>query len=535
MSKKNFSRRKLLGWLGVSTAASLLENPYSLVYQNIIDGLLAKASAAGTNPRRYLYIQFAGAPARWTFDLFLTPYSTQGFQSNGNIGTRYVAQNGQYTDVEYATVLKNGIQVPWLWQFDVPKSTGGNRPMTDLLKNLVVLQGISTTNPGHPGSQLLHFRPTGSTQSMGALSADLSSTPIPAVNISNSNFVFKSKAGKSAVSLASGGNILKNLLNPFIGVTSATYNSQKQILDNSIQRALGSIESLALQGHEGAATIIDNRKGAENLLRTGFGDLDTIWPQLRTKYSDLITRAIDPTQRLAGINDLPIGTTGSRDGAYSVESGVVVSTPDLRDLISPTSSIQIMAEHFAVAEYVLLNNLSSSVSISPRQLILNAANAGVNAFNFDEHFAGKMTTLYLNSMYNRAFAACLLELIDQLQAGQIFNETVIDVGGEFNRSGRTDGFGSDHGWQGKSVALYSGAIQGPLILGNLRNDTDRNHQGTWGYGGVVSQLGTQLGLNHMAATIAYLLRTPSPITSAQSLVTTQNGVIVPLIEKTKIV
>ncbi|MCB9024865.1 MAG: hypothetical protein H6625_00985 [Bdellovibrionaceae bacterium] len=45
----------------------------------------------------------------------------------------------------------------------------------------------------------------------------------------------------------------------------------------------------------------------------------------------------------------------------------------------------------------------------------------------------------------------------------------------------------------------------------------------------------QLGLNHMAATVATLLRTPSPITSASSLIQLSGSNLIPLIEKTKIV
>lgn len=545
MSNQNLSRRRLLGLFGLATGASII-NPYAVLCNSILDGIIMKANAqaAGLTPRRYLNIQQPGAPSRWTFDLFLTPYSSTNFIKNAMVGTEYVAAteggvqrftNVKYTTYTYTTKSGGVINVPMLWKYQVPRAGSGTRPMTDLLDNLLCLQGITTNNAGHPGSQSLHFRPTGAVKSMGALSADDSTNPISAVNVSALRYLFLSKKGKTAVNLGNGGNIIKTLLDPFMADTStaalANVRNDRAALNTQVNRALASIDKLAIAKHQGAVTIAENRLDAEDLLQAAFSNVDTAWTQLLNKYSNLISRAIDPTQVLAGINNLPIGTTAVRDRTYQFNNeDNLVTAPDLRTMITSNSRIQNMAEHFAVAEYILVNDLSSSITISPRTLSVSNANVGTHVF--DEHQTGKMPVLYLNSMYNRAFASCLLELIDRLKAKGIFDETVIDVGGEFNRNGGNDGFGSDHGWMGKSVALYSGAIKGPVILGNLANDNEN----TWGKGGVVPQLGRQLGLNDMASTIAYLLRTTSPVTSASSLVTIDSdGTVNPLIEKTRIV
>jgi hypothetical protein len=140
-------------------------------------------------------------------------------------------------------------------------------------------------------------------------------------------------------------------------------------------------------------------------------------------------------------------------------------------------------------------------------------------------------------MYYRAYASCLLELIDRLKAENIWNDTVIDTAGEFNRAAKGIGTGSDHGWQGASAAIYSGAITGPIVLGNIKKETGATsaYPGTWGYGAPVTGLPSgQLTLGHVAATLAFLLRTQSPITAYSKIIGTDGtGKIVPTIELAK--
>ena len=535
ISHNGLMRRGLLRSIGAISLGAALPGPTQILFEAILNGIVSKAHAQSLDPRRYLYIQQAGAPSRWTFDLFLTPYSTD-FMANGMLGTRYTNAGGRYTGVEYSTITRMGLRIPHMWQFEVPKAGGGTRPMTDLLANMIQMRGINTGNAGHPGSQLLHFRPLGATQSTGALSGDASDAPLPGVNISANNYSYLSKAGKSAVNLGSSGNIIQNLLNPFIGRSPASFRANKDKLKDAIKLALNDLDEHAINQHEEAIVIAESRKGAEELLEAGFGNLTTVWNQLLGKYRTLIQRAIDPSQSIPGINDRPIGATGVRNGTYNLNTfSNRVTMADLRGLITTNTQIQFMAEHFAAAEYVLVNDLSSSVTISPRQMFrLGTAGNAAPSSRFDEHNSGRMTILYLNTMYNRALSSCLLELIDQLKAKGIWNDTVIDVGGEFNRSARTNGTGSDHGFQGASATLYSGAIEEPFVVGNIRRNAGGGvRPGTWGYGSSVKELGQTLNMGHFAASLAFLLRTPPPLTSAQSVIGMKSGKVAPLIELAK--
>ena len=532
-------RRDMLSQIGITLGATIASHPIQLLFETILNGMISKAHAQAANPRRYLFIQHFGAPPRWTFDLFLTPYNTSNFVANAQVGTKYVLSGGRATSVTYATVLAKGINVPYMWQFPVPRAGGGDRPMTDLLNNLLHIRGVTTANAGHGGSAALRYRPLGAVKSVPALSGDASANPFPAVNLSATEFRYLSTKGKAAINLGNSGNMIQSLLTPFMGTLPAGYKANKQKVQTAINAALDEIEQYAIDRHPGADIISQSREGAETLLNEGFGDLTDTWNSLLAKYRDLISRAIDPTRIFTGINNAPIGLTGNRTLTHRLSSITnILTTPDIRNLITANTTITRMAEHFAVAEYVLVNDLSSSMAILPGGLTNLSLSGNTSATpTFDEHYTGAIPSLYLNTMYYRAYASCLLELIDRLKAENIWNDTVIDTAGEFNRSARGAGTGSDHGFQGASAAIYSGAIAGPIVLGNIKKETGATSAapGTWGYGApVAGQSSGQLTLGHIAATLAYLLRTQSPITAYSKIIGTDGtGKIVPTIELAK--
>lgn len=515
------TRRDILNALGFAVGGNALLSPTAILFESLLNGMVNKALAAGTTPRRYLYIQQPGAPSRWMWDLFLTPYSATGYQAHPMVGTRFVAEGGRYTGLRYETVLRKGINVPYLWQIDVPAPGGATRPMDGLLDNLFCIRGVNTGNNGHPGSQALHFKPLGAKKSLPALSADDSEAPIAAINISAKEYDFTSTKNKASVSLGNTGNLLTSLLNPFRSAASVTYAQKKETLTAAINQAMTSLENDARAEHPGAAVVIESRRSAEKLLQTGFGDLNTIWNNLLAKYQDLVTRSISTAMVIPGINDLPVGPTGTRSRIFQLDNNIVTNA-DLRTMIVANTQIQFMAAHFAVAEYVLLNNMSSSITIAPRSMTgLNAQGAS-GTHPFDEHFTGSMIALLLNAHYNRAMSACLLELIARLKQANQFNDTLIDISGEFNRSARTNSEGSDHAFEGASVALYSGAIQGPHVVGNIQASV----RGGYGYGAPVAGVGV-LTPSHVAATVAHMLRVASPVTAVNSLAVTQDNVVRP--------
>ena len=195
--KMKIDRRAFLNKSKVPMASLLFSHPLGILFDTIVRGALnsAYAESMGTKPRRYIQIFQSGAPERWMFDLFLTPYSNSNFSPFPHLGTRYTAVNGRYEGLQYSTITKKGIQVPPLWQSPLASSSGGLRPMDELLENMLVVRGLDVGNSSHSGATALQFYPNATTKSITALASDASSAPIPAITDYNSyNFKFHSQS-----------------------------------------------------------------------------------------------------------------------------------------------------------------------------------------------------------------------------------------------------------------------------------------------------------------------------------------------------
>lgn len=533
---KHFSRRNFLNILGAATSIPLWQSPAQILIQSIMNGAAQSAAAAvtGVKPRRLLHILHEGAPPRWTFDLFLNPYDPT-IVANGNVGTVY-GGGSTASGVVYKTVSKKGINVPHLWQFNVPSASGGVRPMDELLNNMLLVRGINVGNPDHGAAQQLQFLPLGASQSTSALSADHSDVPFASVNGSVTQFAFKSLNSKSAVTIPRSGNMLSSLLSPFIRKDLGGFSLKRKEMGAALDASISILNTAADSRHPSAASISNANSAAQELLSQGFGDLNSIWTNLVAKYNLLISGAVNPSQKLPGINDRIIPGAATKNYSLGSETNLVTD-PDLRTMVTSSMNIGHMATHFAMAEYILLNDLSYSVSIGPQGINNLMANGVKQSHGADEHTTGNMVSLILNSYMNLAYAACLLELISQLKAKSIFNETVIVMNGEFGRNARNDGTGSDHGFVGSSSAIYSGAISGPIVLGNIYQSRKQSANGidtgTWGYGAPVAELGKPIDLGHWMSTLATLLRVPSPITAGEPLIMDTGTEIKSLVEKAK--
>lgn len=536
MSQINKSRRDLVRMMGLSAGYLGMSSPLSMLIEAISLGVINKAHGAATD-KKYLLCQLEGAPSRWGMDLFLNPYNTAAITTNQNIGTRFVAINGRYTETTYATIQRTDykgrpINVPWMWQFTVPKAGGGNRPMDELLKHMVQIRGMNINQGQHEAAQALHMHPLGAKQSLTAIAADRGSAYIPGVNLGANYYSFISTRNLTAVTIPNGGNMVETLMTPFMNRSNPTLTANKRTIASTLEAATSALDNLAKSKDVKVQALADNRASAQHLLENGIVGMSTFWTPAVAKYTDLINRSIGVNRtRLAGIDDLPLGTldVANRTGVYAINVDTKCDVPDMRDMIRTITTISLLAEHFALSEFVLTQNLSNSVTIAPGAIrhVYNLNNS-YQYIHFDEHNVGGMVATFYNTLYNRALSACMLELIDQLKAKNMWQNTVIDISSEFGRVTRQDGTGSDHGSNGGSSALYTGALQnGPIVMGNITRDdtftasfpgaTSRYH-GTWGRGVRYQSLNEILHAGHMAATLAYLLGAPSPVTSASSMV-----------------
>jgi hypothetical protein len=531
--KRKLNRRCFMGYAGSSVLAGLSHSPAVALFSTILGGQSQKAWAEslGLKPKTWVQIHEGGGPARYMCDSFLTPYSTSGLELNPMVGTRFKRVGERYIGVEYETRSSHGIQVPLMWTHELPAASGGYRPMTDLLSNLLCIQGVNTQNAGHTASSEWSFLPPGARQSTSAMSADAANAPFPALQIPADGYTFLSTKGKSSLTINGSGNLLSRLLDPFKPGGSTPFRNKQMAIRKAYELLLPEFDELARSGHPGADAISQNRVAALGLLETNFAGIDAEWNALVDKYKRLIGRAIyDPAKPLVGINDLPIGDGGSGNELHyrlsMAATGINLHlSKDLRTAVDARTTVPGLAERFAFTEYVLRNRLSTSVAFGVGQIspfIRESDGAALEGMTNDQHFVGIYPSLYFNLLRFRANYACLCELIDQLKTANMFNDTIISLSGEFNRNPDLTLSGSGHGFTGKSSSFFSGAFNGPLIVGNLRND---NFLG-WGAGGIIPELGRQLNLVDTAVTIAHLIGVPPPFTSALPVVTlSSNGLI----------
>jgi hypothetical protein len=540
MANKKIKRRELMFLLTNAGALSITRSPLALFMANIASSLIVREALGAPNSnRKWVDFRTGGAPARWVYDIFMNPLNQNNFASNPQMATRYVESGGRFTDVEYATFTHAGIQVPWLWQFPLPRPGGGTQPMTDLLTHMLQIRGLNTANAGHSGSEMKHFIVPAAVQSASALSTDAGEAPFPAVITRNGVIPFKSKEN-FVPTFVTGTNLIQSLMEPFL--TSASDNSAalRGTLRDYLKSVSMELNTQAINSHSGFRATASALNNVQQIIQVSVNNLATEWQVLLDKYKSLIARVLVPTTSLQGINNIPIGTTGSRGATYSTD-GAIKNHPDLRTMIDGSTRVGNLAEIFALAEYILLNDLSDSITLGSPSLI-QLANEDGSRFNHnnDEHGSGKMTSLLINTFYHRCHAACLLELISQLKFKGIFENVVIRNGSEFNRSPRGNGSGSDHGFQGASMAFYSGAIRGPFVIGNIQASGNSTYPGTWGISAPVASSnshlnGVNLDFGHVLSSIATMLKVPTPITSREPLVTETSNGIVPTIERGKII
>jgi hypothetical protein len=554
MSEKD--RRKFFKDLAASTASISLASPLAIVIDSMLAKALADANSPAIKPRRLISFQQPQAPARWAYDLFLTPYMTDAELSNfdpGNpmIRTRYQASGGLNQQLAYATTRLHGINVPTMWGFDVPNSNGGDRPTADLLPNMLSLQGINTTNAGHTISRYLHYLPGGASQSTSALASDYADLPLGTLG-SAANFGFRSKFGKTAVlpGILSG-NYLTQLLQPFIlALASSRLDTSKAAPSSLYQRLNRIVDDYAKTIDNKALPAILNKASSHELMLKGFANLTTIWNSRIAVYNQLVKDALDQTNVFPGFNDYPIGSADpiTRGLTYAYNSSAnILKFQDLNELFQTTTVVGQISSMFVCAEYLILNDLSNSVCLALGSFTGLKTASGKNtisSFNVDQHQDGSMVALMMNFWSSRALSACMLELIDQLKGKTVagtsktyFDETVIEVHGDFQRNPRADASGSDHGFLGKSVMYLSGAIDGPHVIGALgRAPANDPYPGAWGLGTVDPVLNKHVTNADAAATLANLLRVPNPFTTTSPMAVLQDdGSVTPIAIKTRIV
>jgi hypothetical protein len=512
-----------------------------------VDGLARDAVADPNSgePWSYVNVHCLGGPNRWGFDQWLKAKASDPIQPNPHVAT--ALSGGELT---YATFSASGVELPHLFHFDVATGSGGRRPMQDLLKHMAVLRGFSTGADGHSTNHAKQTQPLPGGVSLGGLVADAFARSVAAIGVGvtgmDVGIGYRSGRGLAQTRLQNPSALARELMTPFDGTTYALgedFKSAKAHSSAALERAGAALLAHARARDPAAEALGTNMQGAISLIKKGVGNLDAYWQEATARYGAAIAGSVRPqtlypngipglTVDLASPGTWLVGDGTGRCGIACTDSTTRTVPPGYRlaDVVA-NATVTFLPEYFALAEYALVNGLSGSIELPigfVDGLQLSAATFGANG---DEHGTGALAALVIDAMYYRALAAALLELISTLEARGLFERTLIHFTGDFSRSPH-DGVslhGSDHGFDACVTSLFAGAIQGPLLAGNVLGSAPQGYAGypgSWGLAAPIKELGPSgvPGPGNVAATIATLMGiSKHPWTITPPLLTLDNG------------
>lgn len=571
MSQQSFNikRRFLLQQLGLIGGAYVVRSPLEMLTRSLVGSIIQRAFAEEMNvkSKNYIYFNLYGAPPRWHYDLILKTNESDPVISNKTVSTSYTS-DGRNTQYSTTNLSKNGynLKLPYLWAVDIPSlDMGGKISPKNILDNWLHIRGVDMQSDGHNENEVRQQLPVSGGNSLYGQVADYASSPINAINMWSKRlpFINSKKSAAQHVGFAKDKNLLsQNILKNFIHNSPPNMQLLKKDHNAALESSIAAINSHTDQGLPGASVLKKDRAYAEFLLRQAFTDVGDFWNSTLAKYNQLIRRALAPNSVIApqyadiypggipNISNMSLGLDPSlrtNNGAYSSNYSdgdqivEIVSNLDLRTMITTNTEIPTLAETFTIAEYLFRNGLCASITSTIENSLHNIVltengQSYVTSLFHDQHSTGHMIGVYLNFFFFRAFQTCLNEFIRVLKTTTVkgtlnqtlFNDTLIHVGAEFNRSARNNGSGADHGFGAQSISLYSGAIKGPQVIGNIYNTSDastdsaRTYAGTWGESAPTQLLNSNQSFNihidHVGETILSLLGLPGISKNAFALV-----------------
>ena len=539
-SEKNFfelDRRSLLKniLVGTGLGTSGLMNTF---LTNMMINFMQKgtAQAAGVDPAfedfKFISFVMAGGLPRHYWDLPLKPLGTEKMVFNPMVVTNFNPNGSSF----YSTTKLGNYNFPNIWNCNIPTVGGGSVSMKNIAGNMLTMRGIDMQLDSHFVDRYRQITPVDGGLSLSGMVADAATTPMPAVGINGGAAYYNSSKGIAYLSL-NGSDPLKKAMSPFAEAPGMLSHNNGAI-EAAIDQAMLKLATGAKNKGKYIPTTFASRFNARKMMIKQFGDLSDQYTNLVSKYRSLTSRSFAPTAdlKLAGVDDMNIS------GNSSIKQGIHVgffSGNNLLSLTNANTGIEKLAEGMAIAEFMIINGLSSSVNVETanitnvfiQQLSNNGSVVSGNYYmtvDADVHDIGGDIDLVIFTGYYRALSACLNELIKKLKekkigAGNLFDKTVIAVTSEFNRDPRVDGSGCDHGFQGSNYTLFSGMVEDLSVAGNITvNDSRR--LGTWGVGAGMPELGGRVAIiGNAASTVANMLELKSPTPNDASYTFKENG------------
>lgn len=597
MSLRKISRRNFLAFAGTAAGSAFLFNPVRQLLNSIFAGQVqqARSKQLGNHlrvhpTRNFVQFNLYGAPARWAFDHVLRPTENDAFLACEGVYNRFQELHPSMPNKNkgaYAYQEIRGINMPHLWQNEVIRGDGRRRPLADLMNHMLVVRGCNTGADGHNSNCARQVSPIPGGYSITGLVGDASGACIPSVAVGNSpaNFAYHAPQGTGVVNIPpEHPDYISFLLEPF-SESELALVKDKRVLEAELDLALSALNRYTASSNAGSEALYHERKRAQELLRYGVKSLGDAFRPLVEKYEAVFYQSMH-LGPIAGVTDkivpgfpqeLSIDTDEEFWDACHQWDGRLICSPDLREMFR-NARADYLIKHFALAEFVLLEGLSSSVLLAPPidQEMGNVTFSQVGPLHYrnyedydrsengirtlmkanketlkelaehhlihDSHTIGWATNVIACNLFYRGFGACLAELIDQLKrtklgTGTLFDETVIQVASEYDRYPRLKGQGLNHNSQAHVTSIYSGIIQEPTVLGNVFVGREAKFPfpaGTIGNAAPVAELnGKTIGLENISSTLSAMLRVEKLVPTAPSLVEVKENRVAPTIERAK--
>lgn len=583
------NRRNLIKKMSQYGFSGLMANPATRLFNSLIYNNMNESKSADP-VRNYLQINLYGAPCRFGFDHLLKP-----FDENAFVPYKFVANviNGQNLNslnevsFEYATHKIAGLNVPPQWKQMLPTSGGGLRPLSDLFQNSLLIRGCRLDFSGHPLNAMQQIAPVPGGLSLNGVVADASPALFSSISVGN-NPVSRSYKSEGALLTEipyTEKNYAEYLLKPFILKQKDRFYKINE-LENDF-------DSIAAFYPQKLKNIKDIKKKSVQNMRDNVDQYLAEYSKLVTKYQRLISKAVgtNPVNFTVLCPQLPLTAKGKHSlkgllGPFTLLEKFYLEK-EANQFIN-RGKLLYWAEEFALAEFLLINNLSQSILISApspdvgylveqcvatdkvalehldlsydsnldittvdfKKIADNFSNGKRKAvkdmpefIGMDTHATGLVYEILGNDIFFRTLSTCMLELIDVLKAkktaqGNLFDETVIHLASEFDRVPMQDGEGSDHNALANPTSIFSGCIKGTQVIGNiyagsLTPPEDVYYYGTLGNGAPVKELEDSIKIGHVSSTLSTLLRVKPILPRSPSLVAEKNGAVVSLIEKAR--
>lgn len=514
-------------------------------------GSLISPSSTFANPKAksenfYLQINLFGGPSRWQYDLSLKPNDKSNLVKNNYVTTSLDIGHGE-VKTNYVTSKINGINFAPLWKEKL-NINGVNRTQEDIFNHMLTIRGCDMAIDGHEINSRKLVNPFGVGNSLTGHISNLSTRPYSAIQLlgkaspsSTTPGAYNSELGINPINIPFGDDYGRDILK--FGKYESYLKVEDQLLD-------------LISGKQSK-----NRLAVTKLLKKDLDKIYEFYKEREKIYEKIIS---DNTSFSPLFKNLQGYQFDRKAGNYSDNiirsslgefymDGYILCHEDLTKMAEGLD-YKDLARRFAISETIIKFELSSSclMMVAPveglkirqaykeNDLIIEKGSGRIvprkgakkvkltREFTFDPHDIGLITETIMNDQFYRLFQSCLLEFVDSLKKAKKFDNTLIHITSEFDRTPRMDLSGSDHGWQGHTSSFITGKIKGTYLTGNIyaqNPEKDALHygNGTWGAAAPSKELqGRKMSYRNIISTISYFLGINSITPSDMSLVSLKN-------------